>query len=145
MVDPRLKVIANVLLGYTGECTCHEGYTGRNLIDPECTYHSVPNEEAAADIIDALDGMGKAHSAAQEQPDSLWNVFLYDAQRKYGDHMVTVKARTLEAAETTALATNPGSSIAHPTALSPYAPVPTMTESRIEAAHTWGGMQGVIN
>lgn len=34
----------SVLLGYTGGCTCHEGYSGRNLIDPECTYHDVPPE-----------------------------------------------------------------------------------------------------
>lgn len=145
MDDPRLLVIANVLRGYTGDCACDTAYTSRRLIDPQCQYHNVPNDEAAADIVEALDAMGKAQSAAQEQPDSLWNVFLYDAQRKYGDYMVTVKARTVESAEATALATHPGSSIAHPSTLSPYAHVPTKTEACIEGVRTWGGMHGVIN
>jgi hypothetical protein len=140
MVDPRLKVIANVLLGYTGECTCHEGYTGRNLIDPECSYHTVPNEEAAADIVAALDAMSKE----QDQPAPLWNVFLFDPQRKYGDHMVSVQALTANEAEAEALANNPGSSIAHPTARSPYAPVPETPQHQDEHGQVWGGMYSVV-
>lgn len=132
MADPRLLVVANVLLGYTGECCCHEGYTGRKLIDPECTYHSVPNDEAAADIIAALDGMGQE----PEKPAPLWNIFLFDPQRKYGDYMVSLQARTMEEAEAQALLIHPGSSIAHPTTASPYAPVPW--------SQAWGGMQSVI-
>lgn len=27
------------LLGFTGECTCHEMYTGRSLHDPDCQFH----------------------------------------------------------------------------------------------------------
>lgn len=120
MADPRLTVIAKALRDYTGECTCDEAYTGRKLEDPNCQYHIVPNEEAAADIIAALDAMGKE----KDQPAPLWNVFLYDPQRKYGDYMVIVQAQTAEEAEAKALTGNPGASIAHPTAPSPYSPVP---------------------
>lgn len=141
MKDPRLLVIANVLLGYTGECTCYEGYTGRNLIDPECSYHTVPNEEAAADIVAALDAMGKLEPVTSVR----WNVFLYDPQRKYGDYMVTVKALTHEEAEIEALTGNPGSSIAHPTERSVYASVPENPQTQIEHGQNWGGMQSVIN
>jgi hypothetical protein len=57
--DKAVEAAAKVLLGYTGGCACHEGYTGRNLIDPDCRYHDVPPEaarellEAAAPIIAA--------------------------------------------------------------------------------------------
>jgi len=122
MEDPRLKVIANELRGYTGDCICHEAYTSRRMVDPHCSYHIVPNEEAAADIIAALDAM---NGKAPDEPQSMWNVFLHDTQRKYGDYMVTVRAETVTAAEAKALAEHPGSSIAHPTALSPYPPVAT--------------------
>ena len=44
--DAAVQAVAAVLLGYTGGCTCHEGYSGRNLIDPECSYHDVPPEVA---------------------------------------------------------------------------------------------------
>lgn len=121
MADPRLTVIAKALRDYTGECTCDEAYTGRKLEDPHCQYHIVPNEEAAADIIKALDAMG---TTPVDQPESKWNVFLFNAERKYGDYMVTVDAITKEDAEVKALAGNLGSSIAHPTALSAYNPIP---------------------
>lgn len=133
--DPRLAVIAKALRDYTGECTCDEAYTGRNLIDPQCVYHLVPNEEAAADIIAALDAMGQEDAAPQEQIDPMWNVFLHDPQRKYHDYMVTVQARTVTEAETKALAANTGASIAHPAEPSPYAPVPKST--------TWDGVQSI--
>lgn len=120
MVDPRLLVISNELRAYTGDCICDVAYTGRNLIDPQCSYHIVPNEEAAADIIKALDAM----NGEPQSPAPLWNVFLFDPQRKYGDYMVSLQARTSEEAEAQALAIHPGSSIAHPTTVSPYAPVP---------------------
>lgn len=47
-----VEAAARVLLGYTGACVCHEGYTGRNLIDPDCRYHDVP-PEAAKEILEA--------------------------------------------------------------------------------------------
>lgn len=133
MEDPRLKIIAKVLCGYTGECVCHEGYKGRNLIDPECVYHQVPNEEAAADIITALDAMER-DDAAEEHDVPMWNVFLHDPERKYQDHMVTVQARDRAEAESKALAENEGSTIAHPAQVSPYS-----LGQRAE----WGGIQGI--
>lgn len=41
-----VEVAQATLLAYTGGCVCHEGYTGRNLIDPGCVYHDVPPEVA---------------------------------------------------------------------------------------------------
>lgn len=111
--DPRLAAIANVLRGYTGDCNCHEGYTCRQLIDPDCGYHLVPSEEAAKDIIEALDNMGK--EPKEYAPVPVWNVFLYDPSSKYGDRVLAVHAHTVEEAEKTSLAQNPGCTIAHPT------------------------------
>ena len=118
MVDTRLKIIADVLRGYTGECICHEGYAGRNLVDPDCTYHLVPNEEAAADIIAALD------KAAPEVPEDnfppIWNVFLFDPNNKYGDVVTHGYGDTAEEAERDALSRHPGTSVARESVLSPY-------------------------
>ena len=47
-----IEAAAKVLLGYTGACVCHEAYTGRNLIDPDCRYHDVP-PEVAKEILEA--------------------------------------------------------------------------------------------
>lgn len=47
-----VEAAARVLLGYTGACVCHEAYTGRNLIDPDCRYHDVP-PEVAKEILEA--------------------------------------------------------------------------------------------
>lgn len=47
-----VEAAAMVLLGYTGACVCHEAYTGRNLIDPDCCYHDVP-PEAAREMLEA--------------------------------------------------------------------------------------------
>lgn len=50
--EAAVEAAAKALRGYTGDCTCHEAYAGRNLIDPECLYHDVP-AEAARDILEA--------------------------------------------------------------------------------------------
>lgn len=47
-----VEAAAKVLLGYTGACVCHEAYTGRNLIDPDCRYHDVP-PEVAKELLEA--------------------------------------------------------------------------------------------
>lgn len=54
--DAMVERVARVLRGFTGDCTCDEAYTGRDLIDPQCVYHYVPSKEAARDILDALTG-----------------------------------------------------------------------------------------
>lgn len=134
MEDPRLKIIAKVLCGYTGECTCDKAYTGRNLIDPHCVFHLVPNEEAAADIIAALDAMEGEGGASQELEEPKWNVFLHNPARKYQDYMVTVQARTGAEAEAKALSENDGAAIAHPAQVSPYS---------LAAITEWDGVQSI--
>jgi len=44
--DEAVEAAQATLLSYTGGCVCHEGYTRRNLIDPDCVYHDVPPEVA---------------------------------------------------------------------------------------------------
>ena len=145
MIDPRLKIIADELRGYTGDCICDEAYTSRRLVDPSCSYHIVPNEEAAADIIAALDAMEKAKETTTELPASKWNVFLHDPERKYGDHFVTVTAATAKEAEEEALAQNPGATIAHETVRSPYI-VPSEDQTATNSNQLqWGGLNGVLN
>lgn len=61
-----------VLLGYTGGCVCHEGYTGRNLLDPDCVYHDVPPEVATLILEAAAQHMLAAPERASE--DELVNV-----------------------------------------------------------------------
>lgn len=146
MDDPRLKVIANELRGYTGDCTCDVAYTSRRLIDPSCSYHIVPNEEAAADILAALDAMNNdaPEEAEEKQPATKWNVFLHDPDRKYGDYMVTVHAATAADAEHKALTSNPNAELAHPTALSVYASAPEAGHRKANPALQWGGLNGVL-
>lgn len=148
MVDPRLKIIADELRGYTGDCICDEAYTSRRMIDPSCSYHIVPNEEAAADIIAALDAM----EAAKKPPEDTtapttekWNVFLHDPDRRYGDHYVTVTAATAEEAEQEALSQNPGATITHETVRSPFSDVPEAQEVMDRTKLEWGGLNGVLN
>jgi hypothetical protein len=50
--DEAVEAATRVLLGYTGGCVCHEGYTVRNLTDPDCRYHDVP-PEVAREILEA--------------------------------------------------------------------------------------------
>lgn len=50
--EAAVGAAAKVLLGYTGACVCHEGYSGRDLIDPDCRYHDVP-PEVAREILEA--------------------------------------------------------------------------------------------
>jgi hypothetical protein len=145
MEDPRLKVIVNELRGYTGDCICDEAYTSRRLIDPSCSYHIVPNEEAAADILAALDAMNNdAPEEAAKQPATKWNVFLHDPDRKYGDYMVTVPADTAADAEHKALTSNPNAELAHPTALSVYGSAPEAGQGKVNPALQWGGLNGVL-
>lgn len=62
-----LYAAQDALLGYTGECACHEGYSGRNLIDPECRYHDVPPEAARA-ILEAAGPHMLAGACTNEHP-----------------------------------------------------------------------------
>lgn len=116
MTDARLDIIAKVLRGYTGDCACYEGYSSRNLVDPDCAYHLVPSEEAAAEIIAALDKAGPF--VPEENFPPIWNVFLFDPAN--GDLVTHGYGDTAAAAEQDALSRHPGASIARETVLSPY-------------------------
>jgi hypothetical protein len=75
--DEAVKAAERVLLGYTGGCACHEGYAGRNLIDPDCRYHDVP-PEVAREILESAAPYMLA-SVAEEREGGLFRFTL--AQR----------------------------------------------------------------
>jgi hypothetical protein len=67
----REEAAAKALRGYTGDCTCHEAYTKRNLRDPDCSYHQVPPWEAAPAALaaaDAYDAANGVHRVTLDQP-----------------------------------------------------------------------------
>lgn len=91
MIPPEaVEAAARVLLGYTGACVCHEGYTGRNLIDPDCRYHDVP-PEVAKEILEAAashmlaEAWQPGHTAGDGDQSAMWDARNAGKPAKYAD------------------------------------------------------------
>ena len=82
--EAAVEAAEAVLLGYTGGCTCHEGYSGRNLIDPECSYHDVPPEVARL-ILEAA----APHMAARDEAKLAAIIVLLDPLERVTGWMAT--------------------------------------------------------
>lgn len=96
-MSARVEAAAKELNGYTGDCRCHEGYTSRRLIDPDCCYHEVPNHEAAVDMLKAADAITFSEAAIERAAKvmfpSYWDPDFYHAHSEATGNVIEESQR----------------------------------------------------
>lgn len=105
-MSERVEAAAKELNGYTGDCRCHEGYTSRRLIDPDCCYHEVPNHEVAVDMLKAADSVLFSEAAIERAAKNMrgpwrkmpWDDLSEDSKDIYRDDVRAVVAALREEA-----------------------------------------------